>query len=87
MSFADVWYETSPYIYAPLGVLVLFGSDGTLAKVSAFLLVVAAGTILRLRWTYRRRRTAVRRRATRQLMAGHRARAQAVRPGRSASVR
>ena len=59
MSLADIWYETSPYLYALLGTVVLFGSEGTLAKLSGGLLVVAAITILRMRWTYRRQAPAI----------------------------
>jgi len=61
MSLGDLWYETSPYLYAPLGAAVLFGSEGALAKISGALLLVAAVTILRLRWTFRQRRAMARR--------------------------
>ena len=66
MSIGDVWYETSPYLYAPLGTVVLFGSDGSLAKVSGALLVIAAATILRMRWSYRQRRKLALARAARR---------------------
>ncbi len=56
MSIGDLWYETSPYIYTPLGAVVLLGSEGALAKASGALLLVAAATILRMRWAYRQRR-------------------------------
>jgi hypothetical protein len=54
MSIGDVWYETSPYFYASLGAVVMLGSYGTLATSSGGLLVIAAMTILRMRWVYRR---------------------------------
>lgn len=66
MSLGDLWYEVSPYIYAPLGAVVLFGSEGPLAKVSGALLLVAAATILRLRWTHRQRRAAARQQGARR---------------------
>ena len=66
MSIGDLWYETSPYLYAPLGAVVLFGSDGTLAKTSGALLMIAAATILRMRWSYRQRRKLALARASRR---------------------
>jgi len=67
MSIGDLWYEASPFVYAPMGALVALGSDGTLARLSGGLLLVAAATILRLRWTHRRRRAGVRSRAARRV--------------------
>jgi hypothetical protein len=71
MSLERVWYETSPVVYALGGVTVLLGASDTLARVSGALLVLAAATILRMRWVYRNRRREVReapalRAATRQ---------------------
>jgi len=60
MSLERVWYETSPIVYALGGVTVLLGASDTLARVSGALLVLAAATILRLRWVYRNRRREVR---------------------------
>ena len=57
MSIEELWYEASPYIYVLLGVAVLFGSNETLGLASGGLLLLAAGTILRLRWLHRHRRT------------------------------
>jgi NhaP-type Na+/H+ or K+/H+ antiporter len=56
MSIEELWYEASPYIYILLGITVLFGSNETLGLASGGLLLVAAGTILRLRWLHRHRR-------------------------------
>lgn len=86
MSIADLWYEASPYIYAPLGMFVLLAGDGTLARVSGGLLLVAAGTILRLRWTHRRRRAAAANaRAARRARDARRSGSRAVQDARRAS--
>ena len=58
MSIEEIWYESSPYVYALAGLTVLAGADGALAKMSGGLLLIAAGTILRLRWVHRARRAA-----------------------------
>jgi hypothetical protein len=65
MSIEDIWYESSPYVYLLAGLAALAWSDGTMATVSALLLLIAAATILRLRWVHRRRRAAARARANR----------------------
>ena len=66
MLIGDFWYEVSPYIYAPLGTVVLLASESALGTVSGALLLIAAMTILRLRWTYRQRRATARQRAARR---------------------
>jgi len=58
MRLEEIWYEASPYVYAALSVGVLLTAQGTLAVVSSVMLLVAAGTIVRLRWSYRRQRAA-----------------------------
>ena len=60
MSIEDIWYESSPFVYLLAGIVALVWSEGTLATVSALLLLLAAGTILRLRWVHRRGRAAAR---------------------------
>jgi len=72
MSIESLWYEASPYVYAAGGAFAVLGSDGALAKVSGGVLLVAAGTIMRLRWTYRRRRADARSRAVRRVPADRR---------------
>ncbi len=53
MDLEELWYETSPFIYALLGLAVLLNTDGFLAKASGALLLVASATVLRLRWKAR----------------------------------
>lgn len=65
MSIEDIWYESSPYVYLLAALAVLAWSDGTMATVSALLLLIAAATILRLRWVHRRARATARARANR----------------------
>ncbi|MCM5569873.1 hypothetical protein M6I34_05085 [Burkholderiaceae bacterium FT117] len=72
MSLEDIWYESSPYVYLIAGILVLASAESGLAIASALLLLVASGTILRLRWVHRRGRAAARTKA---------GRARAARPG------
>jgi hypothetical protein len=55
MDFETICYEFSPYIYACVGVISLFNTKSTLSIVSGLLLLAAAATILKLRWTYRRK--------------------------------
>ncbi|RPH67110.1 MAG: hypothetical protein EHM83_02310 [Burkholderiales bacterium] len=65
MSLEDIWYESSPYVYLLSGVATLVGSEGVLGTASALLLLIAAATILRLRWSHRQRGAAARARANR----------------------
>jgi hypothetical protein len=60
------WYESKPYLCAIAGFVVLLSFPGTGAKVFGGLLLIAAGLILRLRWTYRNRREAARTKAVRR---------------------
>jgi hypothetical protein len=55
MDIKTIWYEASPYLYISVGLLCLFASE-RLATFSGGLLILAALTILRLRWRYRRAR-------------------------------
>lgn len=57
-SLEEIWYETSPYVYALIGALVLLGAESTLATVSGGLLLLASATIMRLRWKHRHQRRA-----------------------------
>ena len=55
MDLEQVWYEAFPYVYGAGGAVALLFQPGSfLLKVSGGLLIVAAVTILRLRWVYRR---------------------------------
>jgi hypothetical protein len=67
MSIEDVWYESSPYLYLLAGLAALAWSEGTMATVSALLLLLAAATILRLRWVHRRGQAAARAQANRSI--------------------
>ena len=55
MDIETLWYELFPYIYG-LGSVVAFfiKPESTLLRISGGLLLVAAITIIRLRWIYRR---------------------------------
>lgn len=52
MSFEEIWYELSPYLYVLGGVLALF-NDNMLAMVCGLMLMSAAATIIRMRWVHR----------------------------------
>lgn len=58
MNFEEVWYELSPYVYAIVAVPVLLWGEGSLAKASGGLLLLASATVLRLRWRHRHGRVA-----------------------------
>ncbi len=55
MDFETIWYEVSPYIYTFAGVFSAFAADVQIGKLSGLLLLIAALTIIRLRWRSRRR--------------------------------
>ncbi len=55
MDLETVWYEFSPYVYAVAGVISVFSTRSTVGVLSGVLLLAASATILRLRWTYRRK--------------------------------
>jgi hypothetical protein len=54
MDFETCWYEFSPYIYIVVGAFSIFFSSNLVGSISGGLLIVAALTILRLRWVHRR---------------------------------
>ena len=55
MDIESLWYEAFPFFYGISGVVAfLIKPESTLLRISGALLVVAAITILRLRWVYRR---------------------------------
>ena len=58
MNFEEVWYEMSPYVYAIVAIPVLLWGEGSLAKTSGALLLLASATVLRLRWRHRHGRVA-----------------------------
>lgn len=53
MDIETMWYEGSPYLYAVVGVVSLFGGS-VLALVSGGLLITASLTIMRMRWVHRK---------------------------------
>lgn len=55
MDLESIWYETAPYAYVFAG-SYFASTESRLATVSGVLLVVAAVAIIRLRWSYRRKR-------------------------------
>lgn len=55
MDLETLWYEFSPYLYAVAGVASILSTRSTVGIVSGLLLLAASGTILRLRWNYRRK--------------------------------
>ncbi|MEO6024782.1 MAG: hypothetical protein ABIP64_17060 [Burkholderiales bacterium] len=56
MDLETVWYELSPYVYTISGVIALAVADARMGQLSGALLLVAALTIIRLRWVNRRNR-------------------------------
>ncbi len=55
MDIESLWYEAFPYLYGVGGVVACCVSPGsTLLKISGALLIVAAITVIRMRWVYRR---------------------------------
>jgi hypothetical protein len=63
MDIETCWYEFSPYIYIVIGVLSIFYATTHVGRLSAGLLIIAALTIVRMRWTYRKAQDAKIRRA------------------------
>ncbi len=53
MNIEETWYEGSPYVYAVAGTVSLSNYGSYIAIASGVMLLVASGTILKLRWTYR----------------------------------
>lgn len=54
MTVEEIWYEAAPYAYLLVGGIVLLDADSAMSIASGALLVVAALTIIRLRWRHRR---------------------------------
>jgi hypothetical protein len=54
MSIEANWYEFSPYVYAAGGVASASNIESYISIVCGLMLLVAAATILRLRWRYRK---------------------------------
>ncbi len=55
MDLETICYEFAPYVYAVGGVISIFQTNPGIGIVSGVLLLAAAATILKLRWTYRRK--------------------------------
>jgi hypothetical protein len=55
MDYETIWYEVSPYIYTVAGVCSAIAADAGFGKLSGLLLLIAALTIIRLRWRSRHR--------------------------------
>ena len=53
MDYETIWYEISPYVYTLAGICSAMAADVRLGKLSGLLLLVAALTIIRLRWRSR----------------------------------
>ena len=84
MSLERFWYETSPYLYAVLGAVMLLASSQTLGQASGGLLLATAAAILWLRWRNRHLPPAPARRApTARSVHQRAARSQATRSTRS----
>lgn len=54
LDMETVWYEISPYIYTLSGLSVIAMADAGMGRYSGALLLIAAATIIRLRWVHRR---------------------------------
>ena len=52
-------YEASPYLYIAAGLWVHLALAGTVANISALLLILAGARVLYLRWNYRRSKASV----------------------------
>jgi hypothetical protein len=55
MDYETIWYEISPYVYTIAGVCTVVSADVQFGKISGVLLLIAALTIIRLRWRSRRK--------------------------------
>jgi hypothetical protein len=54
MHIETCWYEISPYLYIIVGIISIGFSSTYLAMFPGCLLIIAALTIIRLRWVHRR---------------------------------
>ena len=50
-----MWYELSPYVYAIAGLASVVSTRSTVGIGSGILLLAAAATIFRMRWSFRRK--------------------------------
>jgi hypothetical protein len=55
MDYETLWYEASPYVYTFAGICAAISTDAQFGKISGILLLIAALTIIRLRWRNRRK--------------------------------
>jgi hypothetical protein len=74
MNLERIWYESSPYLYLIVGLYVLLGMEGPLAKACGLLLLVTSALILQMRWSFRKRENRERLKAASRKTAGVRAR-------------
>ena len=54
MDIKTCWYEVSPYLYIIVGVISIALSSTYSARLPGGLLIIAALTIIRMRWVHRR---------------------------------
>lgn len=54
MNLEAIWYEYSPYVYAAAGAISISNVHTAIGLISGVMLLIAAATILRMRWMYRR---------------------------------
>jgi hypothetical protein len=54
MDIEAAWYEASPYVYAVAGFGSLSNFHSYIAVFSGVILLIASGTILKMRFTYRK---------------------------------
>jgi hypothetical protein len=55
MGLEELWYEISPYFYVLGGLLIIVALPGIWPPICGALLMFAGATILRMRWSYRKR--------------------------------
>jgi hypothetical protein len=65
MNIEPIWYEYSPYVYAAGGLVSISNYRSYVAIASGVMLLAAAGTILRMRWVYRKNKALEREREER----------------------
>jgi hypothetical protein len=54
MDLEALWYEVSPYVYATGALVALVSPASKLSLFFGGLLLLAAGTVIRLRWVHRK---------------------------------
>ena len=65
MNIEATWYEYSPYVYVAGGFVSIANYGSYVAIASGVMLLAAAGTILRMRWVYRKNKAREREREER----------------------